>query len=142
MNLEANFNGHGPRLTSRTAKWTPFRFEVLEHANSLFGYRTPRNKFDETDFEEQQLTYGSIVVMVDLQTGVKSDPVKVVRVESGKSVAGQYDGQPVSELQRIGLVRTIDGQDDMSEGCRWYLSAPGARIGGESSVQSLRLAYE
>lgn len=137
MNLEANFNGHGPRLTSRTAKWTPFRFEVLEHANSLFGYRTPRNKFDETDFEEQQLTYGSIVVMVDLQTGVKSDPVKVVRVESGKSVAGQYDGQPVSELQRIGLVRTIDGQDDMSEGCRWYLSAPGARIGGgELSAES------
>lgn len=131
MNLEANFNGHGPRLTSRTAKWTPFRFEVLDYANAPFACRTPRNKFDETDsLEGQQLTYGSVVVLVDLQTGVKSDPVKVVRVESGKSVVGQHDGHPVSELQRIGLVRTIDGQEDMSEGCRWYLSAPGARIGG------------
>ncbi|WVR07164.1 hypothetical protein IAU60_004205 [Kwoniella sp. DSM 27419] len=124
------------RLTSRTGKWTPFRFEVLQRARPPIpepdGPNRPKAKaatFDDA-FEEERMTYGSIVVLVDLQSGTRSDPIKLVKIESGLVRVGDEEGHPVSELQRIGLVRITGDAEDTSGGGRSYLSAPGARLGG------------
>ncbi|ODO08810.1 hypothetical protein L198_00543 [Cryptococcus wingfieldii CBS 7118] len=129
MNLEEKFNQDGPRLTARTAKWTPFRFEILDRAPFTRLARTSRGRPVNNEYTDAtKLTYGSTVLLVDLQTGVKSDPVKLVKIEQGKYVVGGDVGQPVSELQRVGLVRAVSGEEE--GGSRWYLSAPGARVGG------------
>ncbi|WVN88220.1 uncharacterized protein L203_103421 [Cryptococcus depauperatus CBS 7841] len=130
MNLEPNFSSQGPQLTSRTGKWTPFRFEVLQRVIPASTHHGSRSKYTDASSDEAVLTYGSIVCLVDLHSGVKSEPVKIVKVEQAKSVIGSGEGQPVSELQRIGLVRMVNGVEDLTGGSRWYLSAPGARLGG------------
>ncbi|OCF40479.1 hypothetical protein I317_05717 [Kwoniella heveanensis CBS 569] len=124
------------KLVSKTGKWTPFRFEIVQRAappkvdRSKNRYHHPSN-YSEGE-NEDKLTYGSIVILVDLQSGIRSDPVKIVKVESGEVRVGEDVGQPISELQRIGLVRLVNGAEDTTggDGGRWYLSAPGARLGG------------
>ncbi|WRT66230.1 uncharacterized protein IL334_003183 [Kwoniella shivajii] len=144
MNLETNFNDKEgeARLTSKTGKWTPFKFQVIYRASPPPIEKKEKNKPNgqnenissviEVLENEDILTYGSIVILVDLQSGIKSDPVKIVKIDSGEAKVGENEGHPISELQRIGLVRLNHnhGMEDMKDGGRWYLSAPGARLGG------------
>ncbi|WVF71578.1 hypothetical protein IAT40_006386 [Kwoniella sp. CBS 6097] len=134
---EQDGNVSQPRMVSKTGKWTPFKFDVVRRAapppvdRSKNRYHHSSNPAEADN--EDKLTYGSIVVLVDLQSGIRSDPVKLVKVESGEVRVGEDEGQPISELQRIGLVRLVDGVADTTgaeDGGRWYLSAPGARLGG------------
>jgi hypothetical protein len=127
-----------PTLTARAAKWTPFRFEVLQRAASPEDERRGRFKLDAS---EDVVTYGSIVRLVDVTSGVRSDPLRLVRIDKNEVVVGGDVGHPVSELQRIGLVRVKDNlEDDMPGARRWYLSSPGALAGaGEVKTSRARL---
>lgn len=134
-----------PTLTARAAKWTPFRFEVVARASSPEDdARGARARFKlDVDQENNVVTYGSIVRLVDVTSGVKSDYLRLVRVDKNEVVVGMDVGHPVSELQRIGLIRVAtDLQDDMTDGRRWYLSAPGALAGaGEVKTSRSRMAH-
>lgn len=130
-----------PILAARTGRWSPFRFHVLTRASPPEPEdKSSRARFKlDTDREAGIITYGSIVQLVDVNTGVRSDPVRLVRVDKNEAVVGEDEGHPVSELQRIGLVRVVDGVDDDTGGARWYLSAPGAVAGaGEVGVTRAR----
>lgn len=128
-----------PALAARPGKWSPFRFDVLYRAQPPEpedkGQRT-RFKLD-LDRENGVITYGSIVQLVEVQSGVRSDPLRLVRVDKNEVVVDADRGHPVSELQRVGLVRVVDGVDDMEGGSRWYLSAPGA-VAGAGEVNTTR----
>ncbi|WWD17423.1 hypothetical protein CI109_101864 [Kwoniella shandongensis] len=129
MKLETDEDGNDPRLTSKTGKWTPFKFEIIHRAVPQ-SEKASRDRLGAVGYDDDRLTYGSIVSLVDLQSGTKSDPVKLVKVESGEVRIAENEGDPVSELQRIGLVRMVNWAEDLTGGARWYLSAPGARMGG------------
>lgn len=133
-------DGDSPTLTARAGKWTPFRFEVVARASlpSEEGKRSTRFKLD-AEHENSIVTYGSIVRLVDVTSGVKSDCLRLVRVDKNEVTVGMDVGHPVSELQRIGLVRVKeDLQDDMAGGRRWYLSSPGA-LAGAGEVKTSRV---
>jgi hypothetical protein len=76
------------------------------------------------------LTYGSLGYLVDRQSGVKTELMRLVRIDKSENIVGIDHGHPVSDLQRVGFVRLHNGEDDYTGGSRWYLSAPGARLGG------------
>ena len=130
MKLEQN---RTLQLTARTGKWSPFRFEVINRANSPVTDGKPaRNRF-KTPVEDELadvLTFGSVVVLVDVQSRVRSEAVKLVKVERNEVILGADEGRPISELQRVGLVRMERGMEDVQSETRWYLSAAGARLGG------------
>jgi hypothetical protein len=126
MKLE---NGQNPCLTTRTNSWTPFRFEVTESA-SMASDRPSHRERERRPRANDVLTYGSIGHLVDRQSGVKTEPMRLVKIDKGENVVGTDHGHPVSDLQRVGFVRLQNGQDDYTGGSRWYLSAPGARAGG------------
>ncbi|WWC89470.1 uncharacterized protein L201_004394 [Kwoniella dendrophila CBS 6074] len=154
---EAEEDSFAAKLTSKTGKWTPFKFEIIKRVtlpiidkknirSASHNQPQPPSNFlvsDSIDQYENILTYGSIVKLVDLQSGIQSDPVKIVRIEDNGYTLGEHEGHPVSELQRIGLVRLHDdGDNDYSErltekGERWYLSAPGARMGGGEVIPGM-----
>lgn len=118
-----------PYLAAKSGKWTPFRFEIVRRAIPPNMEKPRKRQWDGGDRLDETLTYGSEVILVDVQTGVKSEVVKIVKVEKGETLlSGEDYGDPVSELQRVGFVR-VDATVG-NEGGRWYLSAPGARMGG------------
>ncbi len=130
MKLES---GETPQLTAKTGKWTPFRFDIIRRAAPPAAEaKSARSRFKVYAEDENAavLTYGSIVVMVDLQSGARSEPVKLVKVERNEAIVGMDKGHPVSELQRVGLVKVGEGVEASQGGASWYLSAPGARLGG------------
>jgi hypothetical protein len=116
-----------PLLAAKTGKWTPFRFEMVQRAAPPPVEGKGRSGRRSQEGHDEVMTYGSIVRLVDLQTGVQSEAVKLVKVEKNEAIVGEDIGHPVSELQRVGFVRVSEGE---GEGGRWYLSAPGARVGG------------
>jgi hypothetical protein len=132
-------DGAKPRLTTRTGIWTPFRFEIV-HRTRLWA--SEKSKADlplsamETLEQSRVLTYGSVVRLVDRLTGARSDAVRLVRVNGGEAIRGRDEGHPISDHQRIGLVRICDEEQEAIAGAgmpneaRYYLSAPGARQGG------------
>jgi hypothetical protein len=122
-------DGQSPCLTARTNQWTPFKFQVTESA-SLMSERPTHRDRDRRQRANDILTYGSIGHLVDRQSGVRTEPMRLVKIDKGENVVGTDHGHPVSDLQRVGFVRLQNGQDDYTGGSRWYLSAPGARLGG------------
>jgi hypothetical protein len=126
-------DGQQPCLTTRTNQWTPFRFEVTENAaHSLLqeGSSHRERERQRKPRANDVLTYGSVGHLVDRQSGVKTELMRLVKIDKGENVVGTDHGHPVSDLQRVGFVRLHNGQDDYTGGSRWYLSAPGARLGG------------
>lgn len=131
-----------PELAARAGKWSPFRFEVLRRAAPPETEdKNPRARFKlDVDREAGVVTYGSIVCLVDVHSGVRTAPMLLVRVDKNEAVVGGDHGHPVSELQRVGFVRVLDNYEvDLEGGSRWYLSAPGALAGaGEVKVTRQR----
>ncbi|ORY34107.1 beta-trefoil DNA-binding domain-domain-containing protein [Naematelia encephala] len=125
MKLET---GSTSQLSSKTGKWSPFAIEVVERAATpaADGRPAKRAKRASAEPSDHVLTYGSVVRLVDVKSGIKTDPLRLVKVEKNEAIVGEDYGQPVSELQRVGLAR-VGGND---ESARWFLSAPGARMGG------------
>lgn len=126
-----------PRLASRTGIWSPFRFEVIHRAKLWRPEEKTSAEAIPPDFmlEPDVLTYGSVVSIVDSNTGCKSDPVKIVHVDKNEVVYGADVGHPVSELHRVGFVRWHEHEEPESSSSigrrpRLFLSAPGARVGG------------
>jgi len=133
-------DGQQPCLTTRTNQWTPFQFEVTENAlmplipeSSSHRDRERQRKPRPNDV----LTYGSLGHLVDRQSGVKTEVMRLVKIDKGENVVDTDHGHPVSDLQRVGFVRLHNGQDDYTGGSRWYLSAPGARLGGAELNRSV-----
>ena len=114
----------GPRLASRTGQWTPFKFDLITRAPPP-DVPTKRPRFAGQEEPTDVLTYGSIVTLVDSQSGIESEPLRVVKVEHNE-VREERTGHPISELQRIALLR-VESNDTQP---RWFLGAPGARAGG------------
>jgi len=135
MKLENDADDGSPHLAFRTGKWSPFRFEVIKRAippyNPEDDAKQPnRYRVFEDEKNAKVLTYGSIITVVDVQSGVRSEPVKLVKVDKNEVVVGADEGGPVSELQRVGFVKYDANVADQGLRSRWYLSAPGARAGG------------
>jgi hypothetical protein len=144
--MKLDENTPNARLTSRTGQWTPFTFEIIRKATLASELVTMQKAVGEE--ARRVMTYGSIVRLIDTKSGTKSEAVKLVRVEKNEVVVGimndeeeevdaatSGDGQPISELQRIGMVRINDlGDEILEDGKRSYLSAPGARLGGGEMV--------
>ena len=130
--LKMDGGADNPSLVSRTGQWTPFKFQVVSRAvASPSDLTSTTRRYPEYDaLTPDILTYGSIVRLVDLQTGVKSEPVKLVKVEKNEILVREKEGHPVSELQRVAFARVQGGAEDLRGGARWFLSAPGARAGG------------
>ena len=129
-----------PQFTAKTGKWTPFHFEVIHRAVPLAAEAKsvrPRSKLSREEEKADVMTYGSIVVLVDLQSGVRSEAVKLVQVKRNEVIVGADEGYPISELQRVGFVRLENGSEFVGEGKRWYLSAPGAKLGGGELLDPL-----
>jgi hypothetical protein len=130
-------DGHPPRMTSRTGKWSPFHFEVIHRqpiANKtdadMERFRQLGSRYDDV------LTYGSIVALVDANTGIKSEHLRLTKVEKGIAVVDNDDGHPISELHRVAFVRVAPaGEFGGDFTARQYLSAPGARIGGGETLE-------
>lgn len=129
MKLDAT--GDEPHLTTRTGQWTPFRFQVTERAaaQEVSDRSTSSRKRGNAQLDNV-LTYGSVGCLVDLQSGIMTEPMRLVKIEKNEHLVGTDYGHPVSDLQRVGFVRLVNGNDDYAGGGRWYLSAPGARMGG------------
>lgn len=132
-------DGQTPSLMARTNQWTPFRFEVTESA-SLMAERPSQRDRDRRPKLNDYLTYGSVGHLVDRQSGVKTELMRLVKIDKGENVVGTDHGHPVSDLQRVGFVRLQNGQDDYTGGSRWYLSAPGARLGGVELMRNAAAA--
>lgn len=118
------------RLSAKSGRWTPFRFEIIEPGAPLpkpARTRPSKDKILDEQYRDNVLTYGSIVRLEDVQSGYKSEPVKLVRVERNEAIVDGDIGQPVSELHRVGFVKVDDAIGGLA---RQYLSAPGARVGG------------
>jgi hypothetical protein len=135
-------NAEPARLTSRTTQWSPFKFEIIERATPISSISDrPSNNTSKDRSKGYQvdnvLTYGSIGCLVDLQTGIRTESMRLVKIEKNENVVGTDRGIPVSDLQRAGFVRLVNGQDDYTGGGRWYLSAPGARLGGAEVNRSI-----
>jgi hypothetical protein len=74
------------------------------------------------------VTYGSIVVLTDLITGITSEPLRITKVD--KLHALKDDVGPVSELQKVAFAK-VDHDGIAVAGDRpgdWYLSAPSALV--------------
>lgn len=119
-------------LTTRTSQWTPFKFEVVDHArSSITSDRASQSSRRRPPVQKENiLTYGSIGRLVDLQSGIKTETMRLVKIDKNENVVGTDYGHPVSDLQRVGFIRLLDGVDDYTGGGRWYLSAPASRLGG------------
>ena len=124
-------------LTTRTGQWTPFKFEIVDRARpfddagtSMSSDRPSSSRRRAPVLTENILTYGSIGRLVDLQSGIRTETMRLVKIDKNENVVGTDHGHPVSDLQRVGFVRLLIGADDYTGGGRWYLSAPGARLGG------------
>ncbi|KAK4684818.1 hypothetical protein P7C73_g5343, partial [Tremellales sp. Uapishka_1] len=134
MAMESATSSNPARLTARTGKWSPFRMEVVHRAIPSEEASKPiraRHAAPVDEANAEILTYGSTIILIDVQSGIRSEMVKLVRIDKNEVVVGLDHGQPVSELQRVGFARLdSEGGEDLSSGGRWYLSAPGARVGG------------
>ena len=142
MNLE-NDDNLGTRLTSRTGTWSPFRFDIIKRASPWEPEKPrpmamARMRIPELLTVPETLTYGSIISIVDVNTGIRSEPVKLVHVERNEVIVGHDEGHPVSELHRVAFVRYDEtAPASASPEPRYYLSAPGARAGGGELLEPL-----
>jgi len=123
-------------LTARSGKWSPFHFQVVYRCPPLrINGKAAAGRFKLPEDDPNVITYGSVVRLIDRQSGIATGPLRLVKVEKNEVSMGNDDGRPVSELQRIGLVRMLDeNTDDSRDGSRWYLSAPSARVGGGETL--------
>lgn len=125
-----------PRLASRTGLWSPFRFDILYRPSVPGPSVNTAADPSLSDFvgDGDVLTYGSVVSIIDCNSGSRSDPVKIVHVDKNEVIHGLDEGHPVSEMHRVGFVKWDEHDEGSSIGQyrqpRFYLSAPGARVGG------------
>lgn len=74
----------------------------------------------------QPVTYGSEIMLVDQATGTQSGPLQIRKVD--KSRVAPDDGGPVSQMQKIALLRVNP------DGSHQYLSAAGPLPGSTVAV--------
>ena len=137
--------GEQPRMVSRTGTWSPFRFEIVQRATPWESDTprpmTMRARAPGSAPLPETLTYGSIIAIVDVNSGLRSEPVKLVRVDKNEVVIGKDEGHPVSELHRVAFARHTGESGTLVTGSRSYLSAPGARAGGGEMLSSKETSH-
>ncbi|OZJ06411.1 hypothetical protein BZG36_00548 [Bifiguratus adelaidae] len=106
---------HGSaRLGASNSTWTAFSIEVVRPSGSGSGEH-PSSPHSITT-AQSPITYGTTLQLVDTESGARSDPLIIRKVEKGfivKDAAG-----PVSQMQKVALEKVTE---DSYPG--WYLSA-------------------
>ncbi|KAH8084115.1 hypothetical protein HD553DRAFT_272871 [Filobasidium floriforme] len=94
-------------LVGRNGDWSAWVMDVVRRGEAPPGH--PRDTVQDPEI----LTYGSIVVLRDIQTQYRTEPLLLCKVINGAVYLHDYG--PVSELHRIAFAKTVPGQG------RWYL---------------------
>lgn len=119
--------GGRPVLTARTAKWSAFRLDCVRR--SVANGNEPAGPTTAAAAAGSLVTYGSIVILTDLITGISSEPLRLTKVD--KLLALKEDVGPVSELQKVAFAKVdtegVPVAHDAALG-DWYLSAPSAMV--------------
>ena len=97
-------------LVGRNADWSAWVMDVVRRGEPPEGH--PRDHVPDPDI----LTYGSIVILRDIQTQYRTEPLLLCKVINGAVYLHDYG--PVSELHRIAFAKTVPHQG------RWYLRSP------------------
>lgn len=99
----------GGRLSAQSRAWTAFRLVVLSRREAS----GPQDMADDS-----VLTYGSVIVLVDPESGVTTDPLVVCKVDRGRilppidghAVHDDDDGSAwgaVAQMQKVALMRYV-----------------------------------
>lgn len=104
------------RLFAQSRSWTAFRLVVLSRREAA----GPQDMADES-----VLTYGSVIVLVDPDSGASTDPLIVCKVDRGR-ILPPIDGQivhdedegnawgAVAQMQKVALMRYVPSESGWS----------------------------
>lgn len=106
------FVQHGS-LLGKPSDWSAFVMDVVKKGQPPENWEGPVDLSDDPN----EVTYGSIVILRDIHTNFRTEPLLLCKVENGKCKLADWG--PVSQLQKVAFARTVTGQG------RWYLRAPG-----------------
>lgn len=97
-------------LVGRNGDWSAWVMDVIKRGEPPQGHGR--------DFipDSQVLTYGSIVILRDVHTQFRTEPLLLCKVING--TVYHHDYGPVSELHRLAFAKSVPGQG------RWYLRSP------------------
>ena len=98
------------KLVGRNGDWSAWVMDVVKRGEPPSGLA--RDFVPDPDI----LTYGSIVILRDIHTQYRTEPLLLCKVINGAVYLHDYG--PVSELHRIAFAKTVPGQG------RWYLRSP------------------
>ncbi len=102
------------RLTGRPCDWTAFVIDVIRRGS-------PSQQYPKYDLPGNLLTFGSTIILRDIHSGYRSEPLLICKLMAGKVVSNEYG--PVIDMQRIALAKVVPGQGI------WYARAPGSEKG-------------
>ncbi|KAI8332552.1 hypothetical protein BC941DRAFT_435859 [Chlamydoabsidia padenii] len=114
------------QLCAKNGTWSPFEIIIL---NQPQHYQTVQRPSSTTSSASNNnvipLIYGSELILRDTQTGVRSQPVVIRKVDKGRIVPGAYG--PVSQMQKIALQLVTRSQTNSNRRPHpsMYLSAMG-----------------
>lgn len=97
-------------LVGRNADWSAWVMDVVRRGDPPEGQSHDFNQHPDI------LTYGSIVILRDIHTQYRSEPLLLCKVVNGAVYL--HDHGPVSELHRVAFAKTVPDQG------RWYLRSP------------------
>ena len=98
------------KLVGRNGDWSAWVMDVVQRGEPPSGLA--RDFVPDPDI----LTYGSIVILRDIHTQYRTEPLLLCKVINGAVYLHDYG--PVSELHRLAFAKTVPGQG------RWYLRSP------------------
>ncbi|KAI0094950.1 transcription factor [Irpex rosettiformis] len=105
----------GGLICASNTSWSAFTVNVIRSSQG-----------DPPAIGPQPVTYGSEIMLVDQATGTQSGPLQIRKVD--KSRVAPDDGGPVSQMQKIALLRVNP------DGSHQYLSAAGPLPGSTVAV--------
>jgi hypothetical protein len=98
-------------LVGRNGDWSSWVVDVVSR-----GQPPPGSAPQEFAPDPDILTYGSVIILRDIHTHYRSEPLLLCKVLNGAVYLHDYG--PVSELHRIAFAKTVPGQG------RWFLRSP------------------
>ncbi|SAM00230.1 hypothetical protein [Absidia glauca] len=125
------------QLCAKNGRWSPFEIIILNQPQHYQTIQRPSSSQNNTGNNSSNssnsssnnsnvipLIYGSELILRDTQTGVRSQPVVIRKVDKGRIVPGAYG--PVSQMQKIALqLVTRSHSTNSRRGRSMYLSAMG-----------------
>lgn len=136
------------RLSAQSRSWSAFRLVILARPGATASH----------DAADGVLSYGSVIVLVDTESGVATDPLVVCKVDRGRIIPPvdeaasiPDDGEELSafgavtQMQKVALMRYVRGGSSAAPPApRTYLcagTADPAMRGDADDAHSLPLSY-